>query len=90
MDVDKYERSVSMHCPTCGNTQFSSSEDQEETLTCALCERVMTRDELVRENEENISEHLKEIRDQASKDIGEEIKRSLMNAFKGNKYIRIK
>ncbi len=91
MDAEKYNRSISLQCPTCGSTQFASSDDESsEIVTCASCGRELTRDELLRENSENISEHVKEIESQVVKDVEKELKDTLTKAFEGNKYIQIK
>jgi len=93
VDSEKYNRSISLLCPTCGGTQFSSSkpDDREsELLTCASCSREITRDDLVRENSENVNEHLKEIGEEATKDLALELKNQLASAFKGSKFIKIK
>ena len=93
MDPEKYNRSVTLICPTCGGTQFSSSEpsnSESELLTCASCGRELTRDELIRENSENIDEHVKEIGKEVTEDFGRELKKQLAAAFKGSKSIKIK
>lgn len=93
MDTEKYNRSVTLLCPTCGGTQFSpaSPEDIEsEIQKCEGCGREITRDELIRENSENIDEHLNEIKKEVTKDLASELKKQLAAAFKGNKFIKIK
>ncbi len=93
MDAEKYNRSVTLLCPTCGCTQFRSSEpinSENELLTCASCGRELTRDELIRENSENINEHVKEIGKEVTEDLGRELKKQLAAAFKGNKFIKVK
>lgn len=93
MDPEKYNRSVSLLCPTCGCTQFSYDEGADETIqvmTCASCEREFNRDELIRENSENIDGHLSEIKKEVTKDLTAEIRKSLKKAFSGNKNIRFK
>jgi len=92
MDAEKYTRKLAMVCPTCGGTQFKHEGVDEtiEIVKCACCEREMTKNELIRENSENISAHMKEIGDEALKDAAKEFKQSLKDAFKGNPYITIK
>lgn len=93
MDPEKYNRSVSLLCPTCGCTQFSYDEGVDEAIqvmTCASCEREFNRDELIRENSENIDEHLSEIKKEVTKDLTAELRMSLKKAFSGNKNIRFK
>ncbi len=93
MDHEKYNRSISLLCPTCGCSQFSYDEGVNETIqvmTCASCGREFNRDELIRENSENIDEHLSEIKKEVTKDFTDEIRKSLKKAFSGNKNIRFK
>lgn len=93
MDTEKYNRSIALLCPTCGCTQFSSSEPNDsntEFLTCASCGREISRDELICENSENIDEHVKEIGKEVTEDLGRELKKQLAAAFKGNKFIKVK
>lgn len=93
MDTEKYNRSVTLLCPTCGGTQFSpvSPDDIEsEIQKCASCGREITSDELIRENSENIDEHLNEIKKEVAKDVVSELKKQLAFAFKGSNFIKIK
>ncbi len=93
MDAEKYNRSVTLLCPTCGSTQFSSSEpsnSEAELITCTSCDRKLTRDELIRENNENIDEHVKEIGKEVTRDLERELKKQLADALKGSNFIKIK
>jgi len=93
MDTEKYNRSVTLICPTCGSIQFNSSDlknSESELLKCASCGLELTHDELIRENSENINEHVKEIEKEVTEDLGREIKKQLVDAFKGSKFIKIK
>ena len=89
MDSSKYSRSVSLLCPTCGGTMFEFEQGVDQTIEiakCAKCGRIISKDELIRENGENISEHAKEI----GRDIAEDLHKTLKDAFRGNKFIKIK
>ena len=89
MDAEKYKRDVTLVCPTCGGTQFEYDKGVDETIEivkCASCSRELTKDELIQENSENISERVKEMGSQVLEDFTKELKESL----KGSKYIRIK
>ena len=93
MDAEKYNRSVTLFCATCGGTQFSSPEPSNsecDLLTCASCSRELTRDELIRENSENIDEHIREIGKEVTEDFRRELKKQLAAALKGSKFIKIK
>jgi len=93
MNTEKYNRLVNLLCPTCGGTQFSpaSPDDIEsEIQKCAACGRQVTRDELIRENSENIDEHLSETKKELTKDLSNELKKQLASAFKNSKFIKFK
>lgn len=93
IESEKYDRNISLLCPTCGATHFeyeSGENEAIEIVKCASCGRVLTKDELLNENSENIQEHVSEITEQATKDIVKEFQDSLKKAFSGNSNVRIK
>ncbi|MFM5869328.1 ECs_2282 family putative zinc-binding protein [Aeromonas caviae] len=91
MKLDKLNREIRMYCPTCGNTEFSFVEHDEEGLViCTQCEREMAKSELLEENSELLAEAKNEITKEAHKQIELEIKKRLRNAFKGNKNLKFK
>lgn len=93
MKNEKYQRSIGLQCPTCGCTDYEYEQGVDETIElakCASCGRELTKDELVRENSENIQEHVSEIGKQVTEDLAKELKASLKEAFTGSKNIRIK
>lgn len=93
MKNKNYNRNINLLCPTCGCSQFSFENGVDETIEiakCASCGREVTKDELIHENSENISEHVKEIGKNVTDDIAKHLRESLKNAFKGSKNIRIK
>ena len=91
MDSDKYSRQVNLVCPACGSDQFSFDEEVEDApVTCANCSRQMTREELVSENSESTDAHASEIGEHVTKDLANELRKSLRDAFRGNKNIRFK
>lgn len=93
MNPEKYNRSVSLICPTCGCSDFSYEEGTDETtqiMTCASCEREFNKDELIQESSENIEEHLSEMKEDVVKDVADELRKSLKKAFSGSKNIRFK
>ena len=90
MNTDKYNRSVGLNCPTCGNDQFEF-EGGEETISsakCASCGREFTKDDLIEENSENISEHIKEMGEEITKDFAKDLRDSLKKALRGSKNIK--
>lgn len=89
MDSSKYNRSVSLLCPTCGGATFEFEQGVDQIIElakCVKCGRQISKDELIRENGENISEHAKEI----GRDIADDLRKTLKDAFRGNKFIKIK
>jgi uncharacterized Zn finger protein (UPF0148 family) len=93
MNADKYNRNIVLLCPTCGCSDFSNDEGVDQTIqvmTCASCGRELNRDELIRENSENIEEHFSEIKKEVIKDVADEFRKSLKKAFSGSKNIRLK
>ncbi|MGU5821262.1 ECs_2282 family putative zinc-binding protein [Aeromonas caviae] len=76
MKLDKLNREIRMYCPTCGNTEFSFVEHDEEGLViCTQCEREMAKSELLEENSELLAEAKNEITKEAHKQIELEIKK---------------
>ncbi len=86
MKDDKYSRSVRLLCPTCGADQFEYDDEDEGTVKCTSCEREMTRDELTRENEENIQVNVDELKSEIKKDF----EKSIKDIFKKSKSFTIK
>ncbi len=59
MDTNKYNKSVSLLCATCGCADFSyDTEADTGPITCTSCGRIFTKDELIRENSESIELHI--------------------------------
>jgi transcription elongation factor Elf1 len=81
MDDAKYNRSVTLLCPTCGSDQFSYESGVDESIEmakCASCGREMTKDDLISENSENISAHV----DEMKKEVVDDIRAQFKNIFK--------
>ncbi|WP_223670542.1 ECs_2282 family putative zinc-binding protein [Kangiella shandongensis] len=93
MNSEKYNRNVRLVCSTCGGTDFSSEEgvnDAVGLIVCTSCEREFTKDDLVKENSENINVQLSEAKKEIKKDIADDFKKKLRKAFSGNKNIKVK
>lgn len=88
MDVDKYNRTVSLLCPTCGHDQFPHNieSSSNQLVTCARCGLQLTREELIERNQENIHFNVKEIEKQFVGDL----KTELIKAFCGSKFIKVR
>lgn len=92
-NADKYNRSVSLLCPTCGGNQFSHDDADASTgalVKCETCGLEISKDDLIRANSESVDEHVKEIGQEVVKDIEKELHDSLKKAFGGSKNFRIK
>ena len=79
-------RKVTMHCPVCGNDQFSTLDDDLDSLIdapddtrikCSDCYTVLTKGQLIEENQEAINDNLEEIKQEAVKEIEKELKKAL-------------
>ncbi|CRM48134.1 MULTISPECIES: ECs_2282 family putative zinc-binding protein [Pseudomonas] len=90
MSLDKQSRTIHLHCPTCAGTTFESESPESHSVTCTGCERVISREELRRENEENIQVHLGEIKKEVSKAMAEDLRKRLQKAFKGSRGFKLK
>ena len=92
MDSEKYNRSVNLSCPTCGNSLLETQDDgqENEIIRCPLCNRTMTKEELIHENGENINANLEEMKEEVIKDLDKELRDMLKKTFKGSKYIKVK
>lgn len=87
IDAQKYDRTISMQCPTCGGTEFESeSDDDSRPVRCPACGLTATKDELIQANQEKIDAHVDEIKDELLKDVA----KSLKDAFRGNKFIKLR
>jgi predicted nucleic acid-binding Zn-ribbon protein len=85
MDKSKYDRNVTLVCPTCGGTQFEYEDDtdgDEAIVRCIGCDRELTTAELIDQNAENLEENAKEIADEVVKDYQRELDRMLKRAFR--------
>jgi len=76
MGDGKYDRTISMQCPTCGGTDFK--QDDSPIVKCATCEREMSKDELREANGARIEAEVEDVK----KQIFEDIKADFAKAFK--------
>jgi uncharacterized Zn finger protein (UPF0148 family) len=85
-------RQVSLQCPTCGKTdfQFDKAAGPSGIVTCASCGRQVRRDELESNNSELIEAAKKEVVSEAKKELEQMMHRTLRDAFRGNKFIKIR
>ena len=85
MADDKYSRSVSMQCSTCGGTRFEF-EGKAGPYRCVGCDRTFTREELMRENGGRVDDEVEAMKGEIVKDL----RAHLHKAFSGSKHIRFK
>ncbi|MCI1037725.1 ECs_2282 family putative zinc-binding protein [Pseudomonas putida] len=90
MNSDKHSRTITLHCPTYTGTSFESDSPDSQHIMCVGCARVLSKDELRRENEENIQTHLDEIKRSVKQDVADELRKRLQKAFRGNKGFKLK
>lgn len=89
VDADRYARSVALMCPTCGHKDFERADDSS-SLRCTSCDRIFTREELIRENGEVIEAEVEELKTEVLRDAKRELQETFRKAFKGSKHIRFK
>ena len=79
-------RKITLHCPICGNDQFSSINDNIDNLSdapddakikCSDCGSVMTKRELVESNQDIINANIEDIKQEAIKELEKELKKSV-------------
>lgn len=76
-------KSISMHCPICGNDLFGTLDDNctnlkeapdETKIQCSDCKRICTKAELIKENQKAIDANLEDLKKEAlvelKKDLG--------------------
>lgn len=76
MPDGKYDRTISMECPTCGGTSFE--QDDSPIVKCATCGREISKDDLREANGARIEAELEDVKQQVFKDI----KADFAKAFK--------
>lgn len=88
MENAKYDRTVALHCPTCGYGQFSHEGEStpSQIMTCVRCGLELTHQELIDSNGEHIHLNVEDLKNQ----IVDDLKSELVKAFSGNKFIKVK
>lgn len=85
-----YDRSIKLHCSTCGGSDFEYDKQDDGPIRCTSCERVFTRDELIRENGATIEANVDEVKKEVVDDMQKQLRDSLRKAFSGSKHIKFK
>ena len=89
MASDKFSRTVSMQCSTCGGTQFEFEGDTGP-YRCVCCDRTFAREELIRESGRLIDNEVGEMAKDAGEYAREQLRKSFKKAFAGSKHIKFK
>lgn len=72
-----YDRSVSLICPVCGESQFEYDETLDDgPVACVKCKKVFSRDELIAENDEAIQSEVDAVQKEALADITKNLKKA--------------
>lgn len=72
MTIKISDRAVKLICPICGSDNFIYSEvntfedlSDEDTVQCALCNKVFTKTQIIEENHESIYAEVEAIQNEA-------------------------
>lgn len=77
-------RNVTLYCPVCGNDQFIcpnsdyddlSDAPDDTKIQCSDCKKILTKVELIDENQDVINANIEEIKEEALKEIGKQLKK---------------
>lgn len=87
-----YSKSIRLRCIVCGSDSNFEHNEDKTYIKCTNCNREYLGgyDELVELNEGLINEELEATKQEIANDAKEGIIKSLKNAFKGCKHIKIK
>lgn len=79
-------RNVTLICSVCGNDQFETLDTKYEDMKdapdntrfkCSDCGRIITKSELIEENEEIINANIEDIRKETIAEMEKELKKAL-------------
>ncbi len=83
--MKNYNRNISLYCPICGNDQFSCLDSDDLNLSdasdnirfqCADCKKILTKAELIEENQDVINANIEEVQEEIIKDLEKELKKA--------------
>lgn len=89
-----YSQNVSLHCPRCGNDQFSSNSDHQGdpfdapddiVYQCSDCKSFYSKAEMLKENQSLIDSHVEVMQEEIARDIVDDFRkacRKWKNKFK--------
>ena len=89
---DNYNKSIQLQCSVCGSSSDFDCKDDNSYIKCTKCgkEYFGGYDELVDYNQALINDELEELKEEAVADIEKDIHKMFEDAFRGNKYLKIK
>lgn len=77
----KYDRSVTLLCPVCGSAEFEhDAGNANAPIRCTGCNRIVSRESLIDENQAAIVDAVDEIKGEVISDF----RRKLRDAFRGS------
>lgn len=79
-----YSRNIALRCVVCGDSESFTHNDDESYFMCNRCGREYFggKDELINLNEPFIEAEMEEIKAEVTKDIENEINKTLKSIFK--------
>ena len=73
-----YSRKIIFLCPICGGDQFSYDNNiPDGDVTCNSCRRTFTRQELIEQNQDNISVKVKEVGAEVLRDVTKDFQKMI-------------
>lgn len=87
-----YNKSIRLRCVVCGSDSDFESNEDKTFIKCTKCNREYPGgyDELVELNQAFIDEEVEATKQEVKEDFEKSIHDMLKNAFKGNKFVKIK
>lgn len=88
---NNYDKIIQLKCITCGDSNFEFNDDKS-WIKCNRCNREYMDgyDELVSLNKSVIDSEINNLKNEASKDLQDDLQNILKKAVKGNKHIKFK
>ena len=81
--MNKYDRSILLICPVCGNSQFEMlNEYKNPSYRCSDCSNIFTKEQLLSENEENIEANKNEMVEEYLVDFEKDLQKKLKKLFR--------
>lgn len=82
--MKNFEKSISLHCSICGNDQFSTVDESienmmeapdETEIKCSDCGRIVTKEQLIQENQHIINANIEDLKEEAIKQLKKDLKK---------------